>query len=72
MSISTNFSGIEYLTSPLGKPRAVVIKIEDWDRIAETLSISSSKELMASLKRARAQLSKGEKLLSMEEVLSNL
>ncbi|MFZ2634297.1 MAG: type II toxin-antitoxin system prevent-host-death family antitoxin [Desulfosalsimonadaceae bacterium] len=63
---------VEYITTPEGKPKSVVISIRDWKRISETLKIVSNKELMPSIKRAKQQLRVGAKLLTMEEVLENL
>lgn len=64
---------IEFITTPEGKPKSVVLSIEDWRRINETLKIMSSKELIQSIRRAKRQLrSKTTKLLSLEEVLESL
>lgn len=63
---------VEYITSTEGKPKAVVLSIEDWKRIAESLKIMSSKELMQSINRAKKQLSGKHKLLSLKEVADNL
>lgn len=63
---------VEFITSPEGRPKSVVISLEDWKRISETLKIMSSKELMQSIRRARQQLRAGVKLLTLEEVLENL
>ena len=63
---------IEYITSTEGKPKSVVLSLEDWERIAETLKIMSSKELMQSIRRAKKQLHDGDKLLTFNEVMENL
>jgi PHD/YefM family antitoxin component YafN of YafNO toxin-antitoxin module len=63
---------VEFITTPEGKPKSVVISIDDWRRINETLKIMSSKELMQSVKRAKQQLHSKIKLLSFEEVFENL
>lgn len=63
---------IEYLTSTEGKPKSVVISLEDWKRISETLKIMSNKALMQSIKRAKQQLRNSAKLLSLKEVMENL
>ncbi|MDP2753162.1 MAG: type II toxin-antitoxin system prevent-host-death family antitoxin [Nitrospirota bacterium] len=57
---------VEFITTPEGKPKSVVLSIEDWKRISETLKIMSSKELMQSIKRAKQQLRSGATLLSLE------
>jgi PHD/YefM family antitoxin component YafN of YafNO toxin-antitoxin module len=63
---------IEFITTPDGKPKSVVISFEDWKRLSETLKIMSSKELMQSIRRAKRQLRGKAKLLSLEEVLESL
>jgi len=63
---------VDFITTPEGKPKSVVLSIDDWKRISETLKIMSSKELMQSIKRAKQQLRSGVKLLSLEEVMENL
>ncbi len=61
---------VEYITTPEGKPKSVVLSIKDWQRISETLKIVSNKEPMQSVKRAKKQLRTGAKLqFSVEEVL---
>ena len=63
---------VEFITTPEGKPKSVVLSLEDWKRISETLKIMSNKELMLSIKRAKQQLRSGAKLLTLKEVLDNL
>ena len=63
---------VDFITTPEGKPKSVVLSIDDWKRISETLKIMSSKELMQSVRRAKQQLRTGTKLLSLEEVMENL
>ncbi|MFA6054839.1 MAG: hypothetical protein WC769_05640 [Thermodesulfovibrionales bacterium] len=63
---------VDFITTPEGKPKSVILSIDDWKRISETLKIMSSKELMQSVKRAKQQLRSGVKLLSLEEVMENL
>ena len=63
---------VEFITTPEGKPKSVVLSLEDWKRISETLKIMSNKELMQSIKRAKQQLRSGAKLLTFKEVLENL
>lgn len=63
---------VEYITSSEGRPKAVVLNIEDWKRITETLKIMSSKELIRSIRRAQKQLRGTAKLLSIKEVMENL
>ncbi len=63
---------VDFITTPEGKPKSVILSIDDWKRISETLKIMSSKELIQSVKRAKQQLRSGVKLLSLEEVMENL
>ena len=63
---------IEFITTPQGKPKSVILSLEDWKRINETLKIMSNKELIQSIRRAKQQLRTGTRLLSFEEVLENL
>jgi len=63
---------VEFITTPEGKPKSVVISIADWKRVSETLKIVSNKELMQSIKRAKQQLRTGAKLHTLKEVLENL
>lgn len=63
---------VEFITTPEGKPKSVVLSLKDWERISETLKIMSSKELMQSIRQAKQQLHNRIKLLSLKEVLENL
>ena len=49
---------VDIITTPEGKPKSVILSIDDWKRISETLKIMSNKELMQSIKRAKQQLSR--------------
>ena len=72
MPKTLEFPEIEFITTPEGKPKSVVLSLEDWRRISETLKIMSSKELMQSIRRAKRHLHSKTKLLSLEEVLESL
>ncbi|OIO76299.1 MAG: hypothetical protein AUJ85_00565 [Elusimicrobia bacterium CG1_02_37_114] len=61
---------VEFITTPKGTPKSVVLDIKDWKRIVETLKIISSKELMLSLTRAKNQLRDGIKPLSLKETFN--
>ena len=63
---------IEFITSPDGKPRSVVLSLEDWKRISETLKNMSNRELLQSIRKAKQQLRGKTKLFSFEEVFQNL
>ena len=41
MAKSLGFPEIEFITTPEGKPKSVVLSLEDWKRINETLKIMS-------------------------------
>ncbi len=72
MSKALELPKIEFITTPEGKPKSVVLSLEDWKRVSETLKIMSSKELMQSLRTAKQQLRAKSKLLSFKEVFENL
>jgi PHD/YefM family antitoxin component YafN of YafNO toxin-antitoxin module len=59
---------IEFITTPEGKLKSVVLSLEDWRRISETLKIMSSKELIQSIRRAKRQLRSKTKLLSLDSL----
>ncbi len=63
MSKALELPKIEFITTAEGKPKSVVLSLEDWKRISETLKIMSSKELMQSIRRAKQQLHAKSKLL---------
>jgi PHD/YefM family antitoxin component YafN of YafNO toxin-antitoxin module len=72
MSRALEFPEIEFITTPEGKPKSVILSIADWQRISETLKIVSSKELMQSVKRAKQQIRRKTRLLSFDDVFGNL
>ena len=72
MSKSIELPKVEFITTPEGKPKSVILSLEDWKRVSETLKIMSSKELIQSIRRAKQQLRTKTKLLSFEEVFENL
>jgi PHD/YefM family antitoxin component YafN of YafNO toxin-antitoxin module len=63
---------VEFITTAEGKPKSVVLSLEDWKKVVETLRIMTSKELIQSIKVAKRQLRSGTKLLSSKEVFENL
>ncbi len=63
---------VEFITTPEGKPKSVVLSFKDWERVSETLKIMSNKELMQSIRRAKKELRAKAKLLSFDEVFENL
>lgn len=63
---------VDFITTTEGKPKSVVLSLEDWKKIVETIKIMSSKELMQSIRTAKQQLRNGVRLLSSKEVFENL
>ena len=59
---------LQYITKPSGEPVSVVIGIEEFRSLFETLQIQSDEMLMASIDRARGQLREWRKLKTFEEV----
>ena len=64
-------SDIRYVVSEAGEPQAVILSLETFSRLMETLNVMSDPELMASIERARTQLKSGQRLLTHEEVFSH-
>lgn len=48
-----------YLVSRRGKPQAVMMSIEDYESLLETIDIESDKKLMQRLKKADKEMSQG-------------
>mgnify|MGYP001583429528 FL=1 len=48
-----------YFVTRHGKPEIVMMSVEDYESIMETLEIESDKELMKRLKKAKADMKKG-------------
>ena len=48
-----------YIITRRGRPEAVMMSVEDYEGILETLEIQSDKPLMRRLKRAESELKKG-------------
>ena len=61
------FRELKYLYSDMKKPEAVVIKIDDFLGVMETLQIESDKEFMRSIKRGLHDAKKG-RVLTHKEV----
>jgi len=71
-AVSYLTSDIRYVVSDEGEPQAVILSLETFSRLMETLNVMSDQELMASIERARAQLKNGQSLLTHEELFGNL
>ena len=63
---------LQYITKPSGELVSVVIGIEEFRSLFETLQIQLDEKLMASIDRARAQLREGQKLRTFEEVFGEV
>lgn len=72
MAQTIELQSIEFITTPEGKTKSVVLSLADWQKINETLHIMSNRELFQSIRRAQKQLKKGTKMLTFEEVFENL
>lgn len=72
MAQTIKLRSIEFITTPEGKTKSVVLSLADWQKINETLHIMSNRELFQSIRRAQKQLKKGTKMLTFEEVFENL
>jgi len=56
-----------YIITKRGKPEVIMMSIEDYESILETLEIQSDKELMKSLKKAEKEMKEG-KGRSLDEI----
>jgi antitoxin YefM len=56
-----------YIVTRRGKPEAIILSIEDYESMLETLEIQSDKKLMKRLKKAEQDLKKG-KGISLEKL----
>lgn len=56
-----------YIVTRRGKPEAVILSIDDYESMLETLEIESDKELMKRLEKAEQDLKKG-KGISLERL----
>ena len=63
--------GYRFLGEPAGKPVAVVLGIEKWENIVETLSELEDPSHVASIKEARREIKLG-KTLTLEELRREL
>lgn len=59
---------LRFITSPEGEPQSVIISIDEFTSLLETLNIQAKKDLIESIDRAREELSKTNSLLTYEEV----
>ena len=57
-----------YVVTRRGKPEAVLLSIEDYERLIETLEIQSDPVLMRRIERAMRAIKRGEKGKSIEQI----
>ena len=60
-----------YIISRHGKPEAIMMSIDDYESLLETLEIQSDKDLMKKIKKAEVEIAKG-KVKSLEEIHKEL
>lgn len=60
-----------YIISRRGKPEAIIMSIEDYEGLLETIEIESDKELMTRLKRAEKDIKEG-RTISFDELKEKL
>ncbi len=60
-----------YLITRNGEPKAVLMSVDDYEGWIETLELSSSKEAMTEIRKARKELDAG-KGVSFEKILEKL
>jgi prevent-host-death family protein len=58
----------EVVVTKNGKPAAIILNVEDYEALKETIEILSDKGLMRRIRRNRRYFARGGKGLSMEEV----
>ena len=59
----------EVVITKNGRPAAVLVSPEEFDSWKETIEILSSRDLMYEIRRGLADLRKGSKIYSLEELL---
>lgn len=57
-----------YVVTRRGKPEAVILSIEDYESLMETLEIERDPALVRRLRKAEAELKKGKKGRSLQEI----
>lgn len=57
-----------YVVTRRGKPEAVLLSIEDYERLMETLEIESDPVLMRRIERAERAFKRGERGKSIEQI----
>ncbi len=65
------YRGHRFLVERAGKPMAMVVGIEEWENIVETLAELNDPEYLASIREARREVELGE-TLTLEELKAEL
>jgi len=65
------YQGLRFVVERAGKPMAVVIGIEDWEHILETLAELNDPDYLASIKEARHEIELGH-TLTLDELKEEL
>jgi len=63
-----DLKSLRFISSPQGEPQSVILSIEEFKSLLETLSVEAKADLMDSIDRARQQLREGQPLMTFEEV----
>lgn len=65
------YQGYRFVVERSGKPMAVVVGIEEWENIVETLAELADPEYLESIKKAREEIELGQ-TLTMDELREEL
>ena len=68
---AARYRGQRFLVERAGKPMAVVVGIEEWQNIVETLAELDDPEYLESIKEARREIELGQ-ILTLEELRAEL
>ena len=63
-----DLQSLRFITSPQGEPQSVILSIEEFKLLFETLSVEAKASLMDSIDQARQQLREGQPLMAFAEV----
>ena len=66
------FQNLKYVYDVAGQPSQVLLDVEDFVGLLETLDILSDKDLVESIRRGLAEIQQGKPLLSHAEVFGEL
>jgi prevent-host-death family protein len=57
-----------YIVTRRGKPEAVILSIDDYESLIETLEIQSDRALLRRLRQAEAEIKKGRRGKSLQQI----